>query len=337
MRTIDLFSGAGGLTLGLEAAGFEPVLAVEIDPDAGSTYGSLFPRVELLNDRIEKVSFHHLAGHVELVAGGPPCQPFSSGGKRLAQEDHRDLLPEFLRAVREAQPPLFLMENVEGLAQAVRRLYLHAFLKDVLRLGYDVTWQVMNAADYGVPQKRRRLFIVGSKVGFFRFPPPTHGPQGMWPYERAGKFLERDEVIGTPNPSKIVYAKNPDLRPSPYDGHLFNGGGRAIDLDAVCPTILASAGGNKTHFIDTLGEVPRYHAELLQGKPPRVGELPGGRRLTVEESALIQTFPKGTRFCGSRSSQYAQIGNAVPPLLAKHLGASLASLLIGCKSEFSLV
>jgi DNA (cytosine-5)-methyltransferase 1 len=108
---------------------------------------------------------------------------------------------------------------------------------------------------------------------------------------------------------------------------LFNGGGRPINLNDLCPTILASAGGNKTHFIDTLDEVPRYHAELLRGLPPRTGTLPGGRRLTVEESALIQTFPPGVKFYGSQSSRYMQVGNAVPPKLAEALGTALAALL----------
>jgi DNA (cytosine-5)-methyltransferase 1 len=328
MQMIDLFSGAGGLSLGLEAAGFEAVLAVEMDHDACATYNSLFPRTNVLPDRVEKVDLRHLAGKVDLVAGGPPCQPFSSGGKRLAQDDHRDLLPEFLRAIREVRPPLFLMENVEGLNQTTRRGYLRAFLREVMSQGYWASCQVLYAADYGVPQKRRRLFIVGSKIGHFHFPPATHGPKGTHPYEVVEKYLSRDRVIGTPNTGSVVYAKNPDLRPSPYDGHVFNGGGRAINLASLCPTILASAGGNKTHFVDTLDEVPRYHAELLQGKPPREGTLPGGRRLTVEESAIIQTFPERVRFFGSRSSQYAQVGNAVPPMLAMALGQALLKHLL---------
>jgi DNA (cytosine-5)-methyltransferase 1 len=108
---------------------------------------------------------------------------------------------------------------------------------------------------------------------------------------------------------------------------LFNGGGRPIDLGAPCHTILASAGGNKTHFIDTLGLVPAYHAHLSKGGKPRTGTLEGGRRLTPEESALIQTFPRATKFCGARSSRYTQIGNAVPPLLAEALGRTLRDAL----------
>lgn len=329
MRMVDLFSGAGGLSLGLEQAGFESVLAVEIKKDACETYSRLFPKADLKDTSIEALDFLPLRGKVDLVAGGPPCQPFSSGGKRLAGEDERDMLPQYLRAINEIRPPVFLMENVFGLATGERAGYLAGFLEEFRNLGYAITWQVVNAADYGVPQKRRRLFVVGSRLGTFAFPSPTHGPAAGVPYQKSGSVLRKDQIIGTPNPSKVFYAKNPDLRPSFYDGHLFNGGGRAINLDDLCPTILASAGGNKTHFIDTQDQVPGYHATLMRGEAPRVGFVPGARRITAEESALIQTFPAWVRFAGSSSSQYTQIGNAVPPLLATQLGKALAGLLLG--------
>ncbi|MHB9146274.1 MAG: DNA cytosine methyltransferase [Symbiobacteriia bacterium] len=332
---IDLFSGAGGLSLGLESAGFTSLMAVEINKDACETYRSLFPRSNLFDGSIETVDFRLFEGQVDLVAGGPPCQPFSSGGKRLANKDTRDMLPQFLRAISEIKPPLFLMENVAGLTQAARRPYFAAFINELELLGYRVTWKVLNAADYGVPQKRLRLFIVGSRVGTFIFPKPTHGPNGERPYVPAGSILRRDKAVGDPNASRVFYAKNPDLRPSPYDGHLFNGGGRPINLDVPSPTILASAGGNKTHFIDTLGEVPHYHAELVKSMPPRTGTLAGARRLTVYESALLQTFPPGARFAGPRSAQYKQIGNAVPPLLGRALGHALNEFLSATLHELT--
>lgn len=328
MRMVDLFSGAGGLSLGLEQAGFESVMAVEVVKDACETYSKFFPKASLKDANIETLDFRPLRGKVDLVAGGPPCQPFSSGGKRLASEDERDMLPQYLRAISEIAPPVFLMENVFGLATGERAAYLESFLTEFRNLGYDVTWRVLNAAEYGVPQKRRRLFVVGSRVGTFAFPTPTHGPAAGTPFRHAGSVLLKAGVIGTPNTSKVFYAKNPDLRPSFYDGHLFNGGGRPINLDDLCPTILASAGGNKTHFIDTLDEVPEYHAALLRGEPPRTGFVPGARRITVAESALIQTFPATAQFAGSSSSQYRQVGNAVPPLLAEQLGKSIARLLL---------
>lgn len=337
MRMIDLFSGVGGLSLGLQTAGFESVLAIDSDRNSCRTYSELVQASDLLNEPIENIDFKHLAGHIELVAGGPPCQPFSSGGKRFAHKDSRNMIPQYFRVIDEVRPLAFLMENVLGLRHKARWDYINTYLKEFMKLGYEISTQMLNAADYGVPQKRMRLFIVGSKVGFYEFPAPSHGPQGNQPHEKAGDYLSRDKIIGEPNNSIISYAKNPDPRPSPYDGHLFNGGGRPINLNDTCPTIIASAGGNKTHFIDTLNEVPVYHAELLQGKPPREGLLPGGRRITVAESAIIQTFPPDTSFHGSKSSQYTQVGNAVPPLLAEKIGRALASLLDRPLSKIKVV
>lgn len=327
LQCIDLFAGAGGLSLGLEAGGFEAVAAIELDHDCCESYGAFFPKLKVHPLTIEAVVCTAFSG-IDLVAGGPPCQPFSIGGKRLSAEDSRDMLPHFIRAVAEARPRAFLMENVPGLCSSATREYFDSVVESLKGLGYAISWKVLNAADYGVPQKRRRLFVVGLKGNeAFDFPAPTHGPEAKRPYEPAGKYIKPDKPVRQPNPSKVIYAKNPDLRPSPYDGHLFNGGGRPIDLSQPSHTILASAGGNKTHFLDTHELVPPYHRHLVRGGKPRQGELEGGRRLTVAESAALQTFPESARFFGSRSSQYTQVGNAVPPRLAAVLGRAIAAAL----------
>ncbi len=326
MRCVDIFSGAGGLSIGLDRAGFRTVAAVDFDRDSCDTYSTIFPEVDLRNAPVENVDFKPYK-NIDLLAGGPPCQPFSSGGKRLASQDRRDCIPEFVRAVEEANPRAFILENVPGLVAREREPYFRSLLKRLAGLGYTVTRAVLNSADYGVPQKRRRLFVVGLKEGDFYFPAASHGPQRETPYVPAGRFIKAQRAIGEPNLSKIVYAKRPDLRPRPYDGHLLNGGGRPINLPLPRHTILASAGGNKTHFIDGQGLVPEYHAHLAAGGKPRVGLLPGARRLTVVESALLQTFPVGMKLSGSRSSQYTQVGNAVPPLLAAVLGESIFEML----------
>lgn len=326
LTSIDLFTGAGGLTIGLERAGFRPLIGVETNSDACRTFAGGFPDVPIEPRPVETYDFRQFEG-VDLVAGGPPCQPFSSGGKGLASADERDMIPQFVRAVAEARPRAFLMENVSALFGGTHRDYLGPVLERLESLGYSLSTAVLNAAEYGVPQKRRRGFVVGVRHGRFAFPQPTHGPRGGHPFVPAGVVLRADQVIGEPNLSQVFYAKTPDLRPSPYDGQLFNGGGRPIDLAVPCHTILASAGGNKTHFLDTLNAVPAYHAHLARGGQPRIGTLPGARRITPEESALIQTFPPGMHFHGSRSSRYAQIGNAVPPLLASVIGRALRGAL----------
>lgn len=323
LTSIDLFCGAGGLSLGLESAGFTSVMGLDTNRDAMATYRSAFPAAATVERSVIGYDFRQWRG-VDLVAGGPPCQPFSNGGKRLAAKDNRDMIPEFARAVNEIMPRAFIMENVAGLLAPRNREYL-AQIRALFSDRYKILPpRLVNAADYGVPQKRIRIMLIGLLRGEIDFPAPTHLPGR---YVLAGSVLNRGETKGQPNPSKVFYAKNPDLRPSPYAGQLFNGGGRAINLNEPAPTILASAGGNKTHFIDELDAVPPYHKYLWDGGKPHKGELEGGRRITVLESAILQTFPADMVFAGSRSSQYAQIGNAVPPRLAEVVGASVARAL----------
>ena len=275
---------------------------------------------------VRQVDFSPYRGTIDLVYGGPPCQPFSSGGLRRAVADERDMIPEFIRAVREIRPRAVVMENVPGLKAAERSSYLASIIEQFNELGFQTVHAVLNSADFAVPQNRRRLFVVAMTGTSFTFPHTSSGPFGDRRRVAARDVLG-NEPNGELNPSKVFYAKNPDLRPGPYDGHLFNGGGRPINLDGPCHTILASAGGNKTHFLDLLGIVPEYHRHLASGGRPYEGELPGARRLTVAESAMIQSFPSWLPFHGPRSAQYHQIGDAVPPLVAKAIGIAITKQL----------
>jgi DNA (cytosine-5)-methyltransferase 1 len=332
-NSIDIYSGAGGLTEGLSRAQFETVRAVEFDADAAATFAAAHPDVDLVHAPIEDVDFRDLAGEIDLLAAGPPCQPFSSGGKQLAVLDPRNGFPQLLRAIQEVRPTVVLVENVVGLTLGVMRPYLDELVADLGRLGYSISWKVLDAADFGVCQRRRRVFIVGSRDDEFAFPEPTHGPGRALPWIPAGSVLSRTTMVGEPNHSIVTYAKNPDIRPSPYDGHLFNGGGRPIDLSKPARTVLASAGGNKTHFVDTLQTVEPYHRHLQAGGKPRRGEAEGMRRITVSESAMLQSFPAAYPFAGSRSSQYRQVGNAVPPDLAKAVARQVMCHLDGIESR----
>jgi len=325
-ESVDLFAGAGGPSIGLHAAGFRPMCAVEINADCCATYVRRFRNAKVECCSIKGVNLGRYEG-IDLLAGGPPCQPFSSGGKGLAADDPRDMVPAFIDAVGVIRPRAFLMENVPGLYGVGHRAYLERVVRSLSRLGYSIHADILNSADFGVPKRRRRGFLVGVRAGAFLFPAVTHGGMGLPPHVPAGAVIDPAVPNGVPNRSKVFYAKSPDLRPSPFDGQLFNGGGRPILMSRAAPTILASAGGNKTHFIDTLDMVPPYHDALLRGERPRKGCLPGARRLTVEESAAIQSFPSGMAFSGSRSAQYTQVGNAVPPLLAKVVGHALYAAL----------
>lgn len=323
-KAIDLFAGAGGLSLGLKMAGWDVQIALEIDADAINTHRTNMPEVRHLCDDIRDVDFAEFKG-LGLVAGGPPCQPFSVSGKQLGRMDIRDMVPQFVRAVREAKPTAFLMENVHGLTTSKFMPYLKDKINELSVLGYDVHWKVLNAADFGVPQNRLRLFIVGLPKGTpFSFPQPTHGPlsPGNVPFATVRQAIE-NAPYDMPNNAKVVYAKNPILRKSPYAGMLLNGKGRPLNLDGPSHTIPATAGGNRTHIVDLQGELKAYHSHLVEGGTARQGEVVGCRRLTVRESARLQTFPDWFQFTGQRSRQYCQVGNAVPPLLAKVVGEAV--------------
>ncbi len=331
MRTIDLFSGAGGLSLGLKRAGFDVAACVEISRDAMETYCRHEPDAVHFNEDVRGVSFERFKGVVDMVVGGPPCQPFSIGGLRRANSDSRDMIPEFIRCLREVSPSAFLMENVPGLLMKRTRPYFDSVLARLAACGYYLNWAVLNAADYGVPQKRRRLVVLGSRIEPLLFPAPTHGTKSQSPHVSALGVLGPDPVGEAPS-CPVKYARNPDLRRSPYAGHIYNGGGRPLDPEGPCHTILASSGGYKTHWIDTLGIAPEYHAHLAAGGVPREGTVPGARRLSVEECSMVQTFPQELAFAGTRSSQYTQVGDAVPPDLGFVLGSSVLMQLSGMVS-----
>jgi DNA (cytosine-5)-methyltransferase 1 len=329
MKAIDLFSGPGGLSLGMKRAGIEPVACVEKSKDAVATYDAHTPNAEHYRSDIRGISFERYRGSVDVIYGGPPCQPFSTGGLRKGTADARNMFPEFIRALKEVRPAAFLAENVPGLVTRSRVQYLAELLNEFEAIGFNVSWHVVSAADYGVPQKRRRLIIVGMKNGTFWFPKPTHGPEADMAHVASGTVIDKFKPLGEAPDCPVVYAKYPDPRRSPYAGHVYNGGGRPIDLTVPCHTILASAGGYKTHWIDTKDIAPDYSAHLMAGGAPRDGAVPGARRMTLEESALIQTFPSDMWFAGSRSSQYTQVGDAVPPMLGHALGAALRLQLEG--------
>lgn len=326
-RCVDLFAGAGGLSVGLKMAGWDVKVAVEYDATAIATHRRNMPDVLHVCDDIREVDFREYAGKIDLVAGGPPCQPFSVSGKQLGNLDMRDMVPEFVRVVREIRPRAFMMENVQGLTTTRFMPYLEAKIDELRSLGYDVHWQVLNAADYGVPQNRRRLFVIGVPKGVvFSFPSPTHGPNRKSKYRTVSEALEGCPIDES-NRAKVVYAKNPILRRSPYAGMLLNGKGRPLNLDGPSHTIPASAGGNRTHILDPKGILLEYHEHLQNGGTPRTGEIEGCSRLTVNQSARLQTFPDWFQFEGRKNQQYAQIGNAVPPQFASCVAKSLREAL----------
>jgi DNA (cytosine-5)-methyltransferase 1 len=322
----DVFAGAGGMSLGFAAAGCTVVAAADWDRDACATFAKAHPGATVFDGdagMLPRRTLQSLRGDVDVVIGGPPCQPWSGGGKRLGADDPRNGWPAFLRVLAEVRPAAFVAENVAGLASAARRSYLDALLAQLRNLGFATSARVVDAAAHGVPQTRQRLFIVGQRArsaAHFAWPAPSR-------VRRVAGDCVRATPYGEPNRSIVTYARRPDLRPDAYHGHLFNGGGRPIDRSRPAPTLLASMGGNKTPWVDTRGVVPAYHRHLAAGGAPREGIVDGARRITVEEAARLQTFADDVQFVGSRASCYRQIGNAVPPQLARVIAEALARSL----------
>ena len=346
-RFVSLYSGAGGLDLGFIAAGFIPVFANDINADAMKTYASAMNAIskklnEPLNHRIvtgdiRKVEALPDRNSAELVIGGPPCQGFSVAGKMNPNDPRSRHVFDFLGMVERIQPQVFVMENVKALAKNKRWSGTIADIQNKAKeIGYKTYLEVLNSANYGVPQTRERMFLIGFKDHNieYSYPKPT-----VQNWVGVVDALSELPSIGKPGnnqicKAKITTAKNPILRPSPFAGMLFNGQGRPMDMNKPAPTLPASMGGNRTPILDqeTLETgapqwVEEYHAQLQNGGNV-VDEVPARlRRISVQEAAAIQTFPKDMPWYGSQCSRYRQIGNAVPPKMAYAVARSISEAL----------
>lgn len=343
---ISLFSGAGGIDYGLEAAGFETRVAVEMNRDCCETLRAnrSWPVIEgdILGVSTKEIlrAARLKVGEADLLVGGPPCQPFSKAGywargDSLRLDDPRaNTLAAYLRVLREARPRAFVLENVEGLAYEGKsegmRLLLDAIddINKRTKSKYRVSFRVINTADYGVPQLRQRLIMVGSIDGkVFQFPEPTHG-------EASDLFHERE-------PYRTAWDAIGDLD-APVDEDLAMKGKWA----ALLPSI--PEGKNYLFHTDRGGGLPlfgwrrRYWSFLLklakdrpswtiQAQPgPAIGPFHWtNRRLSTRELCRLQTFPDDIRIVGSRISIQKQLGNAVPSLLAEVLGREIKKQLLG--------
>jgi len=328
--SIELFAGAGGLALGLEKAGFKAVLLNEIDKDACQTMKTNRPEWDVRHDDIANIDFKPFAGKVDFLSGGFPCQAFSYAGKKLGFEDIRGtLFYQFARAVKEAQPKVFLGENVRGLLKHDNGRTLDT-IKEVIRdLGYTlVEPRVLKAVFFMVPQKRERLFLVGIRNDLaqkfkFGWPSPFSRILLLRDALKAGILFPCDVPVSSgqkyPKRKKEILDHVPpggywrdlpeDLQKEYMQGSYFLQGGktgmaRRLSYDEPSLTLTCAPAQKQTE---------RCHPEET-------------RPLTVREYARIQTFPEDWHFCGSLSSQYKQIGNAVPVNLAFAMGRSLIRL-----------
>lgn len=343
--TISTFSGAGGLDIGAIKAGAKIIWANDMMKEAYETYraniGEHIVRGNI-NDYLQDLGEYK---GVDLVIGGPPCQGFSVAGKMDINDERSQLIWSFANVVEAVKPKAFIMENVKALGTLAKWEKIKETLLSRFReMGYSVGSMVLNATDYNVPQARERFFVIGFKGDSGKEPRLS---QMILPYKQIAatvrdvlKSLDRageGNNTGVCN-AKITLASKPVLRNSAYAGMVFNGLGRPVRVDGYCATLPASMGGNKTPIIDERelynGEVPwvlSYHKQIKENPESAVFQPAPNflRRMTVEEAALIQTFPLGYNFCGSQSKKYTQIGNAVPCNLAFAVARMVIDVLNG--------
>jgi DNA (cytosine-5)-methyltransferase 1 len=338
---LSLFAGAGGMDVGFTRAGIEIVGANEIDRDACLTYTANHPSVTIKSGDINQYlpEMRQFEG-VDLVFGGPPCQGFSVAGKMDPDDPRSQLLWAFMQVVALTRPRAFVCENVKALAVldkwAAMRQRLFQLAQD---LGYTYKLVVLNAANFGVPQSRERMFLIG-----FRDVANIDDLALQFERHKTTAPTVRDILLplgvagSETNPrichAKVTIARNPVMRRSPYAGMLFNGQGRPLNPDGYSCALHASMGGNKTPMIDQdhcyFGQeswVEWYHGHLMDGGTPLATAPKRLRRLTIDEVIRIQTFPPDYQFMGSQSSIYRQIGNAVPCDLAQVVATVISNYL----------
>lgn len=302
---IDLFAGCGGLSLGFEANGFKTI-GYEMDACAAKTYNR-----NLLGSCVqERLTVDYLYPNADIVIGGPPCQPFSVGGKQLGLKDARDGFPIFLAAVKQLEPEVVLFENVRGMLYK-NRWYLQEVITDLEKLGYHVQYSLLNAVDYAVPQNRERVIVIGGKKKI-SFPQKENkrisagqalGKLALQ-YDASSRFLtaSMDKYVAKyEKVSKCI---------RPRDLHL-NHPARTL----TCRNLAGSTGD-------------MHRIRLQDGRR---------RRLTLREAARLQSFPDWFEFYGTETQQFNQIGNAVAPYFAFHLSKHVKDYLLGkTKKHFLL-
>jgi DNA (cytosine-5)-methyltransferase 1 len=372
VKSLELFSGAGGLAKGLELAGFEHSAFVEFNPDACASLRRNFEPEKVFEGDIQDFDFHQLSG-IDVVAGGPPCQPFSLGGKHGANNDCRDMFPYAINAIETLTPKAFVFENVKGL---LRKSFSDYFRYIILRLTFPdahaslkATWQehykslqkinyvcydgikyrvqhnLVNAADYGVPQSRERVVIVGIRSDLdatWQFPAPTHGEERLlWDKFVTGSYWERHKVPKAQHETCVngLRAKVKNLRDTFnfFEPELKPWRTVRDALQGV-PDPRTKHGIRDHIFRDSARTYPGHTGSDydLPAKTVKAGDhgVPGGenmiryhdgavRYFTVFEGKRIQTFPDDYQITGAWTEAMRQIGNAVPVMLGEKIGETL--------------
>lgn len=303
LTSLEICAGAGGQALGLETAGFEHACLVEIDPHAVNTLRLNRPEWNVIQADLRDFDATPYAGQIDLLAGGPPCQPFSHGGQQHGQHDDRDLFPEAIRLTRECRPQAVMLENVRGLLDPKFAEYRQYITGGFEELGYRVQWNLLNSSDHGVPQLRPRVILVALR--------PHLAPAFHWP-----------EPSATPAPT--VGQTLEDLMAA---GGWAGAHAWAQGANTIAPTIV---GGSKKHGGADLGPTRSKRAWAALGVNGHLlaNEAPGPDHegmphLTVRMAARLQGFPDDWAFAGRKTASYRQVGNAFPPPVAAAVGLQI--------------
>lgn len=335
---IDLFSGCGGLSLGFAMAGYQSLLAIDNWQDSLDTYKRNNPTARTLCADISKIKPEEIKkeykiDQVSVIIGGPPCQGFSIAGKRIIDDKRNKLYKSFVNFVRCFRPDAFVMENVPNILSIGGGAVKESIIKDFSELGYDVAYKVLLASDYGVPQNRRRVVFVGLKNGKYSFPIP----------KMTNPITAEEALSDLPDNSVEDGGNYPIAPQSVYQQMVRNGATALYNHQATIHTeqttrIIAMVpdGGNYKSLPKELQQIRKVNIAWtrLNSKRPSFTIDTGhnhhfhykyNRVPTARESARLQSFPDNYVFMGGKTSQLKQIGNAVPPLLAKEVAKQLKS------------
>jgi len=355
---IDLFCGAGGLSYGFQEGGFAILAGVDNWADAITTYRHNFPDTKTLNKDIQDATAEDMdslvgenADKIDLIIGGPPCQGFSVSGKRLINDPRNKLYKTFVSLVDRYKPKMFVMENVPGVMRLFDGEVKKQIIADFIEVGYNVQSALLSAADFGVPQERKRIFFVGinpdkiKNTAVFEFPEPTHGEgENLIPFVTVKDAIsdldfipddvELDECIDYKLPPENDYQKLMRKRSKRVYNHVaVIHTKRTKEIIAMVPD-----GGNYKCLPKKLWDTRKVHiawTRMNSGRPCFTIDTGHNHHFhykenrvpTVRESARIQSFPDTFLFFGIKTSQFRQVGNAVPPLLARAIAIRVYAVL----------
>lgn len=321
MNVVSLFAGCGGLDLGFERAGFKVIWANEYDAAIHETYRLNHPNTTLNTCDVRTISGTDVPD-CDGIIGGPPCQAWSEGGKQLGIEDPRGkLFLDYIRIVRQKKPKFFVLENVAGILEEKHKKSLAVFMSYLTDAGYRITYQLLNAADYKIPQDRSRVFFVGIRndlMNKYEFPPAVDAPR-VTLRMAIGDITEKprfftEEIIKTEHPMRL----NHDVYDGPYDAK-YMARNRVRSWDEISFTIQAQARNTPQH-----PQAPKMTFVTPSQRIFVKGYEHLYRRLSIRECARIQTFPDKFKFLYSYVKDgYKMVGNAVPPRLAWYIAEKI--------------